>query len=122
MEPSIISIESLNKVAHDEIRIATSKPAGYQFQPGQATELSIHENGREEEKRPFTFTSLLEDPYLELTIKTYPSFNGVTNHLLTLKTEDELPLHEVFGAIIYSRQGTIIAGYDSQTIEPNECW
>lgn len=110
MEPSIIKIESLDKVTHDVIRIVANKPIGYTYLPGQATELSINQIGWEEEKRPFTFTSLPENDYLEFTIKTYPSHNGVTNHLLTLKKGDELILHEVFGAITYSKEGVFIAG------------
>lgn len=110
MEPIIITIESLGKVTHDVIQIVTNKPEGYQFQPGQATELSINEIGWEEEKRPFSFTCLPENNYLEFTIKTYPSHQGVTNHLLTLKKGNELLLHEVFGAITYSKEGVFIAG------------
>jgi ferredoxin-NADP reductase len=110
MESNIIRIKSLDKVTHDVIRIVTNKPAGYIFQPGQATELAINEIGWEEEKRPFSFTCLPENDYLEFTIKTYPSHQGVTNHLLTLKKGDELLLHEVFGAITYSKEGVFIAG------------
>ena len=110
MEPGIIKIESLDKVTHDVIRIVTHKPSGYHFQPGQATELAINETGWEEEKRPFSFTCLPENDYLEYTIKTYPSRNGVTNHLLSLKKGDELLLHEEFGAITYSNEGVFIAG------------
>jgi ferredoxin-NADP reductase len=110
MESNIIRIKSLDKVTHDVIRIVTNKPAGYIFQPGQATELAINEIGWEEEKRPFSFTCLPENDYLEFTIKTYPSHQGVTNHLLTLKKGNELLLHEVFGAITYSKEGVFIAG------------
>lgn len=110
MEPTIIKIESIDKITHDVIKLVTNKPAGYNFIPGQATELSINEIGWEEEKRPFSFTCLPENDYLEFTIKTYPSHNGVTNHLLSLKKGDELLLHEVFGAINYSKEGTFIAG------------
>ena len=62
------------------------------------------------EKRPFTFTCLPNDDYLEFTIKTYPSHKGVTNELLQLKQEDELILHDVFGAIAYKGEGVFIAG------------
>ena len=62
------------------------------------------------EKRPFTFTCLPDDDYLEFTIKTYPSHKGVTNELLQLKQNDELILHDVFGAIAYKGEGVFIAG------------
>jgi len=35
---------------------------------------------------------------------------GVTNELLQLKTNDELILHDVFGAIAYKSEGIFIAG------------
>ncbi|MEO6902712.1 MAG: flavodoxin reductase [Bacteroidia bacterium] len=110
MEKRIVKIKSIDKVTHDVVRIVTEKPGGYQFTPGQATEIAINKDGWKEERRPFTFTYLPSDDYLEFTIKTYPSHNGVTNGLLQLKVNDELILHEVFGAISYKGEGTFIAG------------
>src|SRR6185503_12929638 len=78
--------------------------------PGQATEVAINKNGWREEKRPFTFTSLPMHSYLEFTIKTYRERKGVTKELLNLKKNDELILHEVFGAISYKGEGVFIAG------------
>jgi len=73
-------------------------------------ELSLNKKGWKNEKRPFTFTSLPDNPYLEFTIKTYPSHKGVTNELLNLKENDEFILHDVFGAINYRGEGVFIAG------------
>jgi ferredoxin-NADP reductase len=92
------------------LKIVTEKPQHYNFTPGQATEISINKNGWQEERRPFTFTCLPDDDYLEFTIKTYPSRKGVTNELLQLKKNDELILHDVFGAIAYNGEGVFIAG------------
>jgi ferredoxin-NADP reductase len=50
------------------------------------------------------------DDHLEFTIKTYPSHNGVTNALRQLKQNDELVLHDVWGAISYKGEGIFIAG------------
>ncbi len=110
MEKHSVKIESIDKVTHDVIKIVTEKPDGYKFTPGQATEVTINKKGWLEEKRPFTFTCLPDDDYLEFTIKTYPSHKGVTNELLKLKKKDELILHEVFGAILYRKEGIFIAG------------
>ncbi len=110
MEKHIVKIKSINKVTHDVIKIVTEKLAGYQFTPGQATEIAINKDGWKEERRPFTFTCLPSDDYLEFTIKTYPSHKGVTNELLQLKVNDELILHEIFGAISYKGEGVFIAG------------
>ncbi|MFL5788194.1 MAG: flavodoxin reductase, partial [Flavisolibacter sp.] len=63
-----------------------------------------------EEKRPFTFTGLNEDPYLEFTIKSYKDHQGVTNEIGLLKTGDELIVRDVWGAIHYQGEGYFIAG------------
>lgn len=105
-----VKIKSIDKVTHDVIRIVTEKPARYHFLPGQATEVSINKMGWVEEKRPFSFTCLPENDYLEFTIKTYPEHHGVTNELLNLEVDDELILHDVFGAITYKKEGVFIAG------------
>ena len=58
-----------------------SKPEGYTFEPGQATEVAINKEGWKEEKRPFTFTSLPDEEDLQFTIKSYRDHDGVTNEL-----------------------------------------
>jgi len=110
MEKHIVKIESIDNITHDVIKIVAEKPDGYKFTPGQATEVAINKKGWLEEKRPFTFTCMPDDDYLEFIIKTYPEHKGVTNELLKLKKNDELILHDVFGAISYTKKGVFIAG------------
>jgi len=110
MEPHSVKIKSIENLTHDVLKIVTEKPVDINFTPGQAAEISINKNAWQDEKRPFTFTSLPEDNYLEFSIKTYPSHKGVTNELLQLKENDELILHDVFGAIAYKGEGVFIAG------------
>jgi len=110
MERSVVKIKSITNVTHDVIRIVTEKPEGLNFIPGQATEISINKSGWQDQRRPFTFTSLPENDYLEFIIKTYAGHKGVTNELLTLKKHDELVIHPVFGAIAYKEEGVFIAG------------
>ena len=110
MEQYIVKIKSIEKITHDVLQIVTEKPAEYSFIPGQATEVSINNNEWKEEKRPFTFTCLPHNDYIEFTIKTYPPHKSVTNQLLQLKINDELILHEVFGDIAYKGEGVFIAG------------
>ena len=110
MEQHIVKIKSIDHITHDVLRIVTEKPQQYTFTPGQATEVSINKKGWQNEKRPFTFTSLPEDDYLEFTIKTYPSHKSMTNEILRLKKDNELLLHNVFGAINYKGEGIFIAG------------
>jgi ferredoxin-NADP reductase len=110
MESHIVKIRSINNVTHDVLQIVTERPPGYNFTPGQATEIAINKEKWKEGKRPFTFTSLPGAEFLEFNIKTYPSRNGVTNELLKLKPGNELILHDVWGAISYKGEGVFIAG------------
>jgi ferredoxin-NADP reductase len=106
----IIRVSAIENVTHDVKRFICEKPSGYSFNPGQATEVSINKPGWIEEKRPFTFTSLNEDPFLEFTIKIYNDHEGVTNELGKLKVNDELIIRDVWGAIEYKGPGYFIAG------------
>ncbi|MDF1549637.1 MAG: FAD-binding oxidoreductase [Bacteroidales bacterium] len=110
MEQQNVKVKSVDKITHDVLKIITEKPKLFNFVPGQATEVSINKNDWKNEKRPFTFSSLPENDHLEFTIKTYPLKKGVTNELLQLKINDELILHDVFGAIAYKGEGIFIAG------------
>lgn len=110
MEEHIVKIINIETVTHDVKRFRVKKPAGYNFIPGQATEVSIYLKELKDEKRPFTFTSLNTNDYLEFTIKIYPSHNGVTNALGKLIIGDELLIHDVWGAINYKGKGIFIAG------------
>jgi ferredoxin-NADP reductase len=110
MNQTIIKIKSIQHITHDVLQIVTEKPNNYYFIPGQATEIAINKNGWKNEKRPFTFTSLPDNDYLEFTIKTYPSHKSVTNELIKIKKDDELILHDVFGTINYKGEGVFIAG------------
>ena len=105
-----VTIKSIEHATHDVLHIVVEKPEGMDFEPGQATEIFLDKLGWENEGRPFTFTCLPEDHYLEFMIKTYPSHNGVTNELLSLKAGDHLIVNDVFGAIAYKEEGTFIAG------------
>src|SRR3982751_6393024 len=96
-----VKILSIEPVTHDVKQFRTEKPEGYEFVPGQATEVSINKAGWEEERRPFTFTSLNEKPYLEFVIKGYKDHDGVTNQLHQLQKGDELIIRDVWGAINY---------------------
>ena len=110
MEEHIVKILSTEYVTHDVRRFKVEKPAGYQFVPGQATEVSINQPRWKEERRPFTFTGLNEWDHLEFTIKIYKDHDGVTHQLGALKAGDELLLHDVWGAIQYKGEGVFLAG------------
>jgi len=107
---NIVKILSIQDVTHNVRSYKVEKPLGYQFEPGQATEVSINKEGWHDEKRPFTFTSLNEWPELEFTIKSYHDHKGVTNELYFLKAGDELIIRDVWGAIAYKGPGYFLAG------------
>jgi ferredoxin-NADP reductase len=110
MQSFPVKIRSINKITPDVLCIVTDRPQQYTFTPGQATEISINKTDWVFKKHPFTFTCLPDSDYLEFTIKTYPLHNGITNQLLELKKDEELILHDVFGAITYKGEGAFIAG------------
>ena len=110
MEKHNVKILDTFRVTHNVKGFRVERPDGYEFTPGQATEVSINKPGWEEKERPFTFTSLPEEEHLEFTIKQYPSHQGVTRELHQLEKDQELILHEVFGAIQYQGEGLFIAG------------
>mgnify|MGYP001791529746 FL=1 len=110
MEEHIVRIINIEHVTHDVKRFQVEKPSGYSFIPGQATEVSINTPDLKNEKRPFTFTCLNKESYLEFTIKIYPSHHGITNELGKLKTGAELIIRDVWGAISYKGKGVFIAG------------
>lgn len=110
MEEHILKIIAIEPVTHNVKHFKVEKPEGYQFIPGQATEVAVNKPKWKDERRPFTFTSLNDWDHLEFTIKIYSDHDGVTNQLGQLKAGDELLLHDVWGAIQYKGEGTFIAG------------
>lgn len=105
-----VKVLSIEHLTHDVLRVIVEKPGKIEYNPGQAADFSINKSGWEKEIRAFTFTSLQEDEFIEFTIKTYPTHNGVTNELLKLSKGDEVIIHGVFGEIQYKGEGIFIAG------------
>lgn len=110
MQTQLVKITSFEFVTHNVLQVVTEKPTLFNFNSGQAAEVSINKDGWQKDKRPLTFTCIPENNYLEFTIKIYPKHRGVTNELLNLKINDELILHGVFGDIGYKGEGIFIAG------------
>jgi ferredoxin-NADP reductase len=96
-------------VTHDVKSFIVERPSGYQFHPGQATLVSICQDEWKQEGRPFTFTSLVEDPVLQFIIKQYPDHSGVTKQLHSLSAGDELLIQEPWGTILYRGPGMFLA-------------
>lgn len=107
---TIVKILSITDVARNVKSFRVEKPEGYTFVPGQATELSINKETWKDERRPFTFTALQEEPYIEFTIKRYADHHGVTDQIHQLQAGDEVILRDVWGTIEYKGPGYFIAG------------
>lgn len=105
-----VTITDIQQINHDVKQFNFGKPDGYEFEPGQATEVSINKEGWKEANHPFTFTSLNEDPYLQFTIKIYPEHNGLTEQIAKMQEGDEFIIHDVWGAIQYKGPGVFLAG------------
>ena len=97
-------------VTHDTHRLRFSRPEGFGFTPGQATELTPDRDGWRDEGRPFTFTSLPDWDELEFTIKSYPDHEGVTAQIPTLQPGETVTITDPFGAIEDKGPGTFVAG------------
>ncbi len=109
MSEYIVKVLESFFITHDVKCFVVEKPEGYDFIPGQATEVSINLPIWKQQLRPFTFTCLREEKYLEFMIKIYRDHDGVTNMLGKLNIGAELILHDVIGAIQYKGPGTFIA-------------
>ncbi|WP_417309185.1 FAD-binding oxidoreductase [Devosia sp.] len=107
-----VKILKIEPVTHNVRRYVVERPEGYSFEPGQATELSLDEDGWRDKKHPFTFTEPSADGPLEFTIKSY--FNtdgdGMTERLWSYEPGQSLILRDPWGTITYKGPGTFIAG------------
>ncbi len=107
-----VKILAIEDVTHNVRRYTLERPAGYSFTPGQATEVSLDEEGWRDSKHPFTFTALSDAPHLEFTIKSYfdTGGDGVTERLYGYRPGQSLLIRDVWGTITYKGPGTFIAG------------
>lgn len=64
-----VRIKEIEPITHNVHNFVAEKPKGFDFKPGQATDLSIDADGWREQQWPFTFTSLPHWDDLHFTIK-----------------------------------------------------
>lgn len=110
MPDTAVTIESITQLTPDVRRYRCTRPDGYEFEPGQATEVALDRDGWRDEARPFSFTSLPDDEYLEFTIKSYPDHDGVTEQLATVAEGDRLLIGDSWGALTDHGPGVFVAG------------
>ncbi|MFP7571822.1 flavodoxin reductase [Marivita sp. S2033] len=105
-----LTLQSIEPVTHDTHHLIFDKPAGFEFTPGQATDLSLDRDGWRDKKRPFTFVNLPSDSTLEFVIKSYPDHDGVTEQIGQLGITDQVLIEDPWGAIEDEGPGVFIAG------------
>lgn len=110
MNSTVVKVIEARFITHDVKKFVLEKPEEFDFIPGQAVNVSINLPEWKDQLRPFSFTNLRKDRFLEFMIKIYSDHNGVTHMLGRVNAGDELILHDVFGAIQFSKPGVFIAG------------
>jgi ferredoxin-NADP reductase len=106
----LVKVLDAEYINHDVKRFILEKPPGYEFTPGQGTEVAINLPEWKDKFRPFTFTNLASQNYLELMVKIYNDRNGVTRQLGRTNAGAEFIIGNAFGAITYKGPGVFIAG------------
>jgi len=104
-----LTLRRKEKLTPDTHRYVFDRPANLDFEPGQATELTLLKDGWRDEARPFTFTSMPDEDALEFVIKSYPDHDGVTEQLAMLEPGEKVQIDAPFGAITDHGPGVFIA-------------
>jgi ferredoxin-NADP reductase len=97
-------------ITPDVRQYVITRPRDLEFEPGQGVEIALDQDGWRDEGRPFTPTSLPDEPVLEFTIKSYPEHEGMTERLHRLEPGARLHMSEPFGTIQWRGPGTFLAG------------
>ncbi|MBT32402.1 MAG: flavodoxin reductase [Thalassobius sp.] len=99
-------IKTKEWLAHNVIRIELPKPAGFEFNVGDAVEIKVADN----EPGPFTMTNLPDGDTLEFMIRIYTEHHGKTEALSKLKVTDELSFTEPFNTYKPAEGAVFLAG------------
>ncbi len=102
----VIKVDIIN---HDVICLQITKPWGFEFEIGQAVDLSIDKEGYELAMAPFTIASVPNNDYLEFIIKVYPNKNSLTKGIADLLPNDTVQLTKAWDSYKYNGSGTFIA-------------
>ncbi|MBI2632083.1 flavodoxin reductase [Candidatus Pacearchaeota archaeon] len=108
-----VKIISKKYLTRDILEIRTEKPYNFKFIPGHSIMISINNPSFTSPsliKRPYNFTSLNDDSYLEFIIKLYRERNGLSTQFEKLNIGEMLILEEMFGSHRYVGPGIFIAG------------
>jgi hypothetical protein len=104
-----LTLQDIEPVTHDTHHLSFARPEGFGFEPGQAVELALIQDGWKDEGRPFTMVSQPDAPNLDFVIKSYPDHNGVTARIPSLGKGDQVSCDGPFGAITDHGPGLFLA-------------
>jgi ferredoxin-NADP reductase len=102
----VISVSTIN---HDVILLQVAKPWKFDFNIGQAVDLSIDKPGYELAVAPFTIANVPTDDYLEFVIKISPHTDALTQGIALLQPNDIVQLSFAWDSYAYKGSGTFIA-------------
>lgn len=105
-----VKIQKKEQLTHDVVRLTFDRPKDYFFSAGQAIDFKLDRPEVKDKVSAFTFTGLNTDPFLQLTIKCYPSHHGMTEQVAKLKEGDEIIISEPFDTVALKGPGVFIAG------------
>jgi ferredoxin-NADP reductase len=105
----VLKIMSVDKETPDTQRIIVHKPVGFTVIPGKSIMVAINRPGLESTRKPFAFTSLNSDYYIEFIAKEKLAHDRFYDALRTLRAGEELILSDVVGNFEYKGKGTFIA-------------
>ena len=104
-----VKIRAATQDSHKTSKLSVERIEGYDFTPGQATEVVLDQQGDRDNSSLFTFTSLSGYPYIGFSIKTYPERHGELEKMWSLQGGDYLLTSHPWGAIDYQGSGMFIA-------------
>ncbi|HBF20437.1 MAG: flavodoxin reductase [Owenweeksia sp.] len=99
-------VKSLDWLAHNAVQLRVEKPAGFEYQAGDAVEIKVGD----QDSGPFTMTNLPDESYLEFVIRIYPDHNGKTKAISKLSAGDEIEFTEPFGTFQEKEGAIFLAG------------
>ncbi|HEY9039264.1 MAG TPA: FAD-binding oxidoreductase [Roseovarius sp.] len=105
-----LTLRAIEPVTHNTHHLVFDRPEGFEFEPGQAIEMTLQKDGWRDEGRPFTPVSLPGEDTLEFIIKSYPDHDGVTEQIGKMQPGDEVTIKGPFGDIRDRGPGVFIAG------------
>jgi ferredoxin-NADP reductase len=110
-----LTLQDIRHVTHDTVHLTFDRPEGYDFRAGQANRWGLDVEGMRDAAKPFTITSLPDEPRLEFVVKTYPvaqhpEHDGVTERIGKMEAGERIFVGDPYGDIRDEGPGVFVAG------------